>query len=168
VTGYDALLPGQALSNSLALRKNLAMTTLKKKTYAIVMALSLATLTSCGTPSAEDLAAREVESDSALWDEEDYKSVAAKGCIEYKVIFNLSLGSLYADWETQYPYWYEVTKTVTNLNDHPTYDPLYEIVSDMMMNSVQRASGMEGWDIDTAAGVTASEICSNLGVELSE
>lgn len=132
------------------------------------MALSLATLTSCGTPSAEDLAAREVESDSALWDEEDYKSVAAKGCIEYKEIFNLSLGSLYGDWETQYPIWYEATQTVRELSDHPTYDPLYEIVSDMMLNSLQRAAGREGWDVDTAAGVTASEICSSLGVEISE
>lgn len=132
------------------------------------MALSLASIASCGTPSAEELAARPVESDVSLWDEEDYKSVAAKGCIEYKVIFNLALGSLYADWSAQYPYWYTVTKTTGELSEHPTYDPLYEIVSDMMMNAIQRSAGMDGWDIDTTAGIEASEICSSLGVEISE
>jgi hypothetical protein len=63
--------------------------------------LSILGLTGCAmgsaNMSAEELAARPTESDASLWDEEDYRTIAAKSCLLYKTAFDSALGDAYLD-----------------------------------------------------------------------
>ena len=68
------------------------------KFIAAIVSLFFLAGCSSGPISAEDLATRETESDASLWDEEDYKTIAAKACLKFKVVFNNAVGEWYGDW----------------------------------------------------------------------
>lgn len=131
------------------------------------MALSLASITSCGTPSAEELAARPVESDVSLWDEEDYKSVAAKGCLEWEVAFDKGMSEDFGNWINQMVSYAIVVKTTSELTDDPTYGALHDIAWNLYSNALSRASGKDGERVDLDALTEASDICLNLGVDIN-
>ena len=90
-----------------------------KNLAAVIVSLMFLAGCSAGSMSAEDLAARETESDATLWDEEDWKTIAAKSCIKYKVVSDKSLGEWYADWRTLGREYIVVGLTSGALENHP-------------------------------------------------
>jgi hypothetical protein len=118
--------------------------------------------------SAEELAARPTESDASLWDEEDYRTIAAKSCLLYKTAFDSALGDAYLDWDTQSVQWLTVNLTSGALEDHPEWGPIDEVVFAMLSNSMSRSSGGAGVEMPNDAVLEQYNLCLELGVNLNE
>jgi hypothetical protein len=129
----------------------------------------LGALVSCssGPMSAEDLAARETESDASLWDEEDYKTIAASSCLKYKVVFNNALGEWYADWNRLFSEYTLVGLTSGALDDDPKWGPIAKTVDEAKYNALNRSIGGSGTSISTDTALQAFDLCEELGVDLS-
>jgi hypothetical protein len=129
-------------------------------------------LTGCamGSPSlsAEELAERPTESDASLWDEEDYRSIAAKSCLLYKGAFDSALGDAYLDWDTQNMQWLTVGLTSVSLDGHSKWDPINKVVIALFANSLSRSGGGGGEEIPNDAVADAYNLCLELGVDLNE
>jgi hypothetical protein len=138
------------------------------KLAAIILSLIFLTGCSAGSMSAEDLAARETDSDASLWDEEDYKTIAAKACIKYKVVFNNALGDWYADWSRLGTEYTLVGLTSGALDDHPKWDPIARTVRQSTTNALSRAAGGAGVEVSSDVAVQAFNLCEELGVDLTE
>lgn len=134
----------------------------------LVGVFTLTTGCSSGPLSAEELAARETESDANLWDEEDYKTIAAKSCLEYKVVFQKAIGAWYGDWPKQFSEYTLVALTSGALDTHPKWNPIAKNVDDMKFNALNRAAGGPGREISSEVGLQAFNLCEELGVDLSE
>ena len=134
--------------------------------------LSILGLTGCAmgsaNMSAEELAARPTESDASLWDEEDYRTIAAKSCLLYKTAFDSALGDAYLDWDTQSVQWLTVNLTSGSLEDHPEWGPIDEVVFAMLSNSMSRSSGGAGVEMPNDAILEQYNLCLELGVNLNE
>jgi hypothetical protein len=143
---------------------------MKRISIAAVLALLITLLSGCssGSMSAEDLAARETDSDASLWDEEDYKTIAAKACIKYKVVFNNALGEWYADWSRLGTEYTLVGLTSGALDDHPKWDPIARTVRQSTTNALSRAAGGAGVEVSSDVAVQAFNLCEELGVDLTE
>ena len=143
---------------------------MKRISIAAVLALLITLLSGCssGSMSAEDLAARETDSDASLWDEEDYKTIAAKACIKYKVVFNNALGEWYADWNRLGTEYTLVGLTSGALDDHPKWDPIARTVRQSTTNALSRAAGGAGVEVSSDVAVQAFNLCEELGVDLTE
>lgn len=139
-----------------------------KNLAAVIVSLIFLAGCSAGSMSAEDLAARETESDASLWDEEDYKSIAAKSCIKYKVVFNNALGDWYADWSRLGTEYTIVGLTSGALDDHPKWDPIARTVRQSTTNALSRAAGGAGVEVSSDIAVQAFNLCEELGVDLSK
>jgi hypothetical protein len=133
----------------------------------LLIALFLAGCSS-GPLTAEDLAARETESDASLWDEEDYKTIAASACLKYKVVFNNSLGEWYADWNRLSSEYTLVGLTSGALDDHPKWDPIARAVSQAKTNALLRSGGGSGSEVSSDIALQAFSLCEELGVDLSK
>ena len=127
----------------------------------------LTTGCSSGPLSAEDLAARETESNASQWDEEDYKTIAAQSCLKYKVVFKKALGEWYADWPKLSTEYILVGLTSGALDNHPKWNPIAKNISEMKSNAISRASGLSGVSISPDVGVEAFNLCNELGVDLN-
>ncbi len=138
------------------------------KMAAIILSLIFLAGCSAGSMSAEDLAARETESDASQWDEEDYKTIAAKSCIKYKVVFNNALGDWYADWSRLGSEYTLVGLTSGALDDHPKWGPIARTVRESTSNALTRAAGGAGVDVSSDVAVEAFSLCEELGVDLTE
>ena len=141
------------------------MKILSKCLCLLVMALSIAGCSS-GPLSAEDLAARETESNASQWDEEDYKTIAAKSCLEYKVVFAKALGEWYANWSKLSTEYTIVGLTSGALDSHPKWNPIAKNISEMKYNAISRASGGSGVEISSKVGLEAFDLCKELGVDI--
>ena len=143
---------------------------MKRISIAAVLALVITLLPGCssGSMSAEDLASRETDSDASLWDEEDYKTIAAKACIKYKVVFNNALGDWYADWSRLGAEYTLVGLTSGALDDHPKWDPIARTVRQSTTNALTRAAGGAGVEVSSDIAVQAFNLCEELGVDLSK
>ena len=129
---------------------------------------ALTTGCSSGPLSAEDLAARETDSDASLWDEEDYKTITAKACLKYKVVFNNSLGEWYADWSRLGSEYTLVGLTSGALDDHPKWDPIARTVRQSTTNALLRADGGSGSEVSSDIALQAFSLCEEIGVDLSK
>jgi len=138
------------------------------KLAALIVSLIFLAGCSSGSMSAEDLAARETDSDASLWDEEDYKTIAAKACIKYKVVFNNALGEWYADWSRLGTEYTLVGLTSGALDDHPKWDPIARTVRQSTTNALSRAAGGAGVEVSSDVAVQAFNLCEELGVDLTE
>jgi len=138
------------------------------KLAAIILSLIFLAGCSAGSMSAEDLAARETESDASQWDEEDYKTIAAKSCIKYKVVFNNALGDWYADWSRLGSEYTLVGLTSGALDDHPKWGPIARTVRESTSNALTRAAGGAGVEVSSDVAVEAFNLCEELGVDLTE
>ena len=138
------------------------------KLAALIVSLIFLAGCSSGSMSAEDLAARETDSDASLWDEEDYKTIAAKACIKYKVVFNNALGEWYADWSRLGTEYTLVGLTSGALDDHPKWDPIARTVRQSTTNALSRAAGGVGVEVSSDVAVQAFNLCEELGVDLTE
>jgi hypothetical protein len=134
--------------------------------------LTILGLTGCAMGSsnlsAEQLAARPTESDSSLWDDEDYRSIAAKSCLLYKTAFDSALGDAYLDWDTQSMQWMIVNLTSGALEGHPKWGPINEVVFALLANSISRSVGESGADIPSDAVVEQYDLCLELGVDINK
>lgn len=139
-----------------------------KKVAAAVFILGLLTSCSGGALTAEELAARETESDASLWDEEDYKSIAAKACLKFNVVFKNALGEWYADWDKLGTEYTIVGLTSGALDDHPKWDPIARTVRQMTTNALSRALGGGGVEVWTAPWEKVLNLCDEIGVDLTE
>lgn len=133
----------------------------------IIVCAMLVTGCSAGSMSAEELAARETESDASLWDDEDYRSIAAKACIKYKVVFNNALGEWYADWDRLSTEYTLVGLTSGALDDHPKWGPIARTVQEAKVNALNRAVGGSGVAVSGDLAVEAFNLCEELGVDLT-
>ncbi len=138
------------------------------KMAAIILSLIFLAGCSAGSMSAEDLAVRETESDASQWDEEDYKTIAAKSCIKYKVVFNNALGDWYADWSRLGSEYTLVGLTSGALDDHPKWGPIARTVRESTSNALTRAAGGAGVEVSSDVAVEAFNLCEELGVDLTE
>jgi hypothetical protein len=138
------------------------------KLAALIVSLIFLAGCSSGSMSAEDLAARETDSDASLWDEEDYKTIAAKACIKYKVVFNNALGEWYADWSRLGTEYTLVGLTSGALDDHPKWDPIARTVRQSTTNALSRAAGGAGVEVSSDVALQAFNLCEELGVDLTE
>ena len=138
------------------------------KLAALIVSLIFLAGCSSGSMSAEDLAGRETDSDASLWDEEDYKTIAAKACIKYKVVFNNALGEWYADWSRLGTEYTLVGLTSGALDDHPKWDPIARTVRQSTTNALSRAAGGAGVEVSSDVAVQAFNLCEELGVDLTE
>ena len=129
-----------------------------------LLALSLA---SCGTPTAEELAARDVGNNAAMWDDEDYKSIAAKGCLAYKDAFDKALGEYYSDWNSQLGLYMGVMLTTGALKGHKKWDPIGQVVEKLYANAMSRSAGGSGISIPTDLTTQSYELCKEVGVDLN-
>lgn len=139
-----------------------------KSLAAAIVSLMFLAGCSVGSMSAEDLAARETESDATLWDDEDYKTIAAKACIRYKVVFNNSLGEWYGDWSRLGSEYTLVGLTSGALDDHPKWDPIARTVRQSTTNALSRAAGGAGVEVSSDIALQAFNLCEELGVDLTE
>lgn len=144
------------------------MNTKSKSLAAAIVSLMFLAGCSAGSMSAEDLAARETESDASLWDDEDYKTIAAKACIKYKVVFNNSLGEWYGDWSRLGSEYTLVGLTSGALDDHPKWDPIARTVRQSTTNALTRAAGGAGVEVSSDIALQAFNLCEELGVDLTE
>jgi hypothetical protein len=144
------------------------MNSIMSKFAAMVVPLFLLAGCSSGPLSVNDLAAREIESDASLWDEEDYKTIAAQSCIKYEVVFNASLGEWYADWEKQGSEYTLVGLTSSALTDHPKWDPIARTVLQLTTNALLRAAGDSGSEVSSDVAIQAFKLCEELGVDLTD
>jgi len=136
------------------------------KFIAAIVSLFFLAGCSSGPMSAEDLAARETESDSSLWDEEDYKTIAAKACLKFKVVFNNAVGEWYGDW-SKLGYEYTIVGLTSGaLDDHPKWDPIARTVRQSTTNALLRAAGTSGSEVSTDISLQAFNLCEELGVDL--
>ena len=136
------------------------------KFIAAIVSLFFLAGCSSGPVSAEDLAARETESDSSLWDEEDYKTIAAKACLKFKVVFNNAVGEWYGDW-SKLGYEYTIVGLTSGaLDDHPKWDPIARTVRQSTTNALLRAAGTSGSEVSTDISLQAFNLCEELGVDL--
>ncbi len=127
----------------------------------------LGSLASCGTPTAEDLAARSTESNAAAWDEEDYKTIAAKGCLAFKDAFDKSLGEDYLDWNTQVMTYTVVKLTTGALDDHKKWSPIAQVVDSLYLNALSRGAGGSGVNVSPDLNVQAFNLCKEIGVDIA-
>ncbi|MCF8552931.1 MAG: hypothetical protein K9G01_05075 [Candidatus Planktophila sp.] len=143
---------------------------MKRVFFSMLLASIFALTTGCssGPLSAEDLAARETDSDASLWDEEDYKTIAAKACLKYKVVFNNSLGEWYADWSRLGSEYTLVGLTSGALDDHPKWDPIARTVRQSTTNALLRADGGSGSEVSSDIALQAFSLCEEIGVDLSK
>jgi hypothetical protein len=158
---------------------------LKYLSRSVVSILLLASLTACVTDStvsattdeqvveempmtAEELAARETDSDASLWGEEDYETIAAKGCLKYKAAMDFSLGDGFYDWDAQSLEWTTVNLTTGALEGHPKWGPIHETVFALWTNSISRSVGQDGYEVPSQASLDSFQLCSEVGVNLSE
>ena len=138
------------------------------KLAAVIVSLIFLAGCSAGSMSAEELASRETESDASLWDDEDYKTIAAKACIKYKVVFSNALGEWYADWNRLSSEYTMVGLTSGALDDHPKWGPIAKTVQEAKMNALNRSIGGAGVQVSTDTSVEAFNLCEELGVDLTE
>lgn len=129
--------------------------------------LLLGTLASCGAPSAEELAARDIGNNASMWDEEDYKSIAAKGCLAFKESFDLALGENYLDWVAQIRSFVLVRLTTGALDDHKKWGPIAEVVDKFYLNALSRGSGGSGVTIPSDLNTQSFELCKEVGVDMT-
>jgi hypothetical protein len=134
----------------------------------IILSLILLAGCSAGSMTAEDLAAREINSDASQWDEEDYKTIAARACIKYKVVFNNALGEWYADWNRLNSEYTIVGLTSGALDDHPKWNPIAKTVQESKMNALDRSIGGAGVPVSTDTSLEAFNLCEELGVDLTK
>jgi hypothetical protein len=141
-----------------------------KKLLIVTMIACAVLFTGCSADSmsAEELAARETESDASLWDEDDYQSIAAKACIKYKVVFNNALGEWYADWNRLSTEYTLVGLTSGALDDHPKWGPIARTVQEAKVNALNRAVGGSGVGVSGDLAVEAFNLCKELGVDFTE
>ena len=135
---------------------------------AIIVSLLLLAGCSTGSMSAEELAARETESDASAWDEEDYKTIAAKSCLKFKVVFSKAVGEWYADWSRLGTEYTMVGLTSGALDNHPKWDPIARNVRQSTSNALNRAVGGAGLEVSTDIALEAFNLCKELGVDLTE
>jgi len=143
-----------------------------KKTYLKIATLLcsfflLGSLVSCGTPSAEELAARTTESDASKWDDEDYRTIAAKGCLAYKSAFDRALAEDYLDWVAQIRSFVLVRLTTGALDDHEKWGPIAEIVDQFYLNALNRGGGGSGVTISSDLTTQSFALCEEVGVDLA-
>lgn len=136
------------------------------KFIAAIVSLFFLAGCSSGPISAEDLATRETESDASLWDEEDYKTIAAKACLKFKVVFNNAVGEWYGDWSKLGNEYATVGRTSGALDDHPKWDPIARTVRQSTTNALLRAAGASGSEVSTDISLQAFNLCEELGVDL--
>ena len=143
---------------------------MKKALCALALLATITFISGCssGPMGAEELATRETESDASLWDEEDYKTIAAKACLKYKVVFNNSLGEWYADWSRLGSEYTLVGLTSGALDDHPKWDPIARTVRQSTTNALLRAGGGSGSEVSSDIALQAFSLCEELGVDLSK
>lgn len=136
---------------------------------ALAIVLSFA-ITSCsaGTQTAQQLAARETESDANLWDAEDYKTIAAKSCIKYGDANKKALGDLYADWNQLFIEYTMVNLTSGALDDDPKWGPIAELVNKFKDNALNRSLGGSGVEVPTDLAVEVFNLCNEIGFDLNE
>lgn len=127
-------------------------------------------LSACGSgvQTIDELAAREQEDDASLWDEEDYKSIAAKSCILYKAASDKSLGELFGNWTALMMEYQTVRFTAGALDDHPKWGPIEELVLKLQANATNRAVGNSGVEVPSNLILETYELCKELGLDLNE
>jgi hypothetical protein len=136
-------------------------------TSLITSVLIVGSLTSCGTPTAEELAARDIGNNAALWDDEDYKSIAAKGCLAFKDAFDKSLGDYYLDWNSQLGIYMRVMLTTGALKDHKKWGPIGQVVEKLYANAMSRGMGGEGVSIPGDLTTKSFALCKEVGVDMN-
>jgi hypothetical protein len=139
-----------------------------KNLAAVIVSLMFLAGCSAGSMSAEELAARETESDASLWDEEDFKSIAAKSCIKYKAVSDKSLGEWYADWRTLGREYIIVGLTSGALENHPKWNPIANTVLKLTANALSRSTGGNGVTVPSDDAIASYNLCKELGVDLNE
>lgn len=139
-----------------------------KNLAAVIVSLMFLAGCSAGSMSAEELAARETESDASLWDEEDFKTIAAKSCIKYKVVSDKSLGEWYFDWRTLGREYIIVGLTSGALENHPKWNPIANTVLKLTANALSRSSGGDGVTVPSDDAIGSYNLCKELGVDLNE
>jgi hypothetical protein len=144
------------------------MKSLVTKSASVMVSIFLLAGCSSGPMSADELAARETDSDASLWDEEDYKSIAAKSCLKFKVVFKNSLGDWYADWARLGSEYTMVGLTSGALDDHPKWGPIATNVRQSTSNALNRSVGGAGVEVSSDVAVEAFNLCEELGVDLTE
>jgi hypothetical protein len=144
------------------------MKSLVTKIASVMASILLLAGCSSGPMSADELAAREIDSDASLWDEEDYKSIAAKSCLKYKVVFNKAVGEWYAEWAILGMEYVKVGLTSGALEDHPKWGPIDESVSQMTSNAINRTAGGSGTTVSSDLAVEVFNLCKEIGVDLTE
>lgn len=142
---------------------------MKKIVFSSVFLSMFVLITGCssGPLSAEDMAARETESNASQWDEEDYKTIAAKSCLKYKEVFNKSLGEWYANWSIQGTEYTLVGLTSGALDDHPKWNPIAKNINELKYNAINRASGGSGVAVSSDVAIQAFDLCKELGVDVN-
>jgi len=138
---------------------------MNKKIISIILSIFMLTACSSGS-SIEEIAARATESDQSLWDDEDYKTIAAKSCLELKAANDKSLGELLYNWE---PLSYEfllVSQTTIPLNDHPKWGPIRDLTIALLTNAISRSQGGDGYEVPSIATSASFELCQELGGDL--
>jgi hypothetical protein len=148
----------------------------KKFIQVSLLALISLTLIACSpsVKTVEELAARETEDSTSLWNEEDYKTRAAQSCIKYKEISDRALGDLFLNWEEQIRLYYpDFTESVKVLDGDAKFNPISEFVqwnfrnvSTRYMNSIGGNITIEKMPME-ALNKTI-DLCNELGLDLSE
>jgi hypothetical protein len=118
--------------------------------------------------SIAEIAAREKENDASLWDDEDYKTIAAKSCILYKSVFDQALGDLYSNWSALSSEYLRVNLTAGALDDHPKWGPIADLVFKSWQNALSRSVGGSGVEVPSDSNLKTFELCKELGLDLSE
>lgn len=118
--------------------------------------------------TAEELASRETDSDASLWDEEDYETIAAKGCLKYKAAFDFALADGFYDWDAQSIEWTTVNLTTGALEGHPKWGPIHDTVFATWTNAISRSVGGEGVEVPSQAVLDSFALCGEVGVNLNE
>ena len=121
-----------------------------------------------GAQSIEELAARERESDANLWDDEDYKSIAAESCILYKTASDKSLGELFGNWDALSIEYTKVGLTAGALEDHPKWGPIGELVFKLKVNAINRSVGNNGVEVPSNLVLQTYALCNELGLDLNK
>jgi hypothetical protein len=127
----------------------------------------LGSIVSCGAPSAKDLAARETGNNPSLWDDEDYKTIAAKGCLAFKDAFDKSLGEDYLDWNTQVGTYTVVKLTTGALDNHEKWGPIAKVVDSLYLNALSRGAGGSGVNVPSDLNIQAFDLCKEIGVDMT-
>jgi hypothetical protein len=141
------------------------VSTMHKKVAILLMSVFL-TVACSGGNSIEEIASRSVESEQSQWNEDDYKTIAAKSCVELRKVNDRSLDDLLYDWNALTLEFANVGKTAQPLENHPKWGPIYNLILELFANFLSKAAGGEGSDFSDDTASATLNLCEELGGQL--